>query len=225
MRYGKDYFGFIYLWMDYKRKRFYLGSHMGPVDSGYICSSSKMRKVYKRRPETFRRRIIYWHTTEDRQSLYDVETRWLSLIRDEELGKKYYNVVRVAKGFDPEYLKKHWADPEKRAKHIEGMKNSWPDVRREVHSAMLRKRWECPEYQAKLSVAQQNRTMSEEGLARKKQLASARQKGKKHDEATRQKMSDSAKARANTPEYKEAFKSRTEKLKRDEKGRLMKKGT
>ena len=29
MKYEKDYFGFVYLWYDRKRKWFCLGSHMG----------------------------------------------------------------------------------------------------------------------------------------------------------------------------------------------------
>ena len=56
-------YGFIYVWYDKKHKRYYVGSHWGHEDDGYICSSSWMRKAYRRRPSDFRRRIIARVTT------------------------------------------------------------------------------------------------------------------------------------------------------------------
>ena len=82
--------GFVYLWFDKKHKRFYIGSHLGREDDGYICSSSWMKSAYTRRPLDFKRRILKRGLL--RSDLLEEEYRWLSKIRDEELGKRYYNI-------------------------------------------------------------------------------------------------------------------------------------
>lgn len=80
-------YGFIYLWRDKKHNRYYIGSHWGTEDDGYICSSRQMRKAYKRRPSDFKRRTL--EIVEDRSVLYDVETKWLQLA--EKNKDKHYN--------------------------------------------------------------------------------------------------------------------------------------
>ena len=72
-------YGFVYIWYDKKNKRYYIGSHWGTEDDGYICSSRMMRQSYKRRPEDFKRRIIKRiYTT--RQDLLLEEERWLKMV-------------------------------------------------------------------------------------------------------------------------------------------------
>jgi hypothetical protein len=88
-------YGFVYVWYDCWRKMFYVGCHWGTEDDGYICSSDRMRKAYRRRPEDFKRRVVF-RTNESRQTLLDVEDSWLKLIKEHEIGKKYYN-LRVHK--------------------------------------------------------------------------------------------------------------------------------
>jgi hypothetical protein len=83
-------YGFVYLWFDKKRKMYYVGCHWGTENDGYICSSDRMRDAYRRRPDDFKRRII--EMINDKSLLYDVEYKWLSLISEEDLGKKYYNL-------------------------------------------------------------------------------------------------------------------------------------
>lgn len=34
-----NYTGFVYIWRDRKNKMFYIGSHMGKLDDGYIGSN------------------------------------------------------------------------------------------------------------------------------------------------------------------------------------------
>ncbi len=97
-------FGFVYLWYDRKHKRFYIGSHWGTFDDGYICSSSWMKQAYKHRPQDFKRRILKVIST-NRKDLLLEEQRWLSMIKPEELTSKnstnakrntrvrYYNIV------------------------------------------------------------------------------------------------------------------------------------
>jgi hypothetical protein len=69
---------------------YYVGCHWGTENDGYICSSDRMRDAYRRRPDDFKRRII--EMINDKSLLYDVEYKWLSLISEEDLGKKYYNL-------------------------------------------------------------------------------------------------------------------------------------
>lgn len=103
----QENYGFVYIWRDRKHKRYYIGSHWGTIDDGYICSSSWMLKAYKLRPEDFKRRIISYVYT-NRVDLLNEEKRWLDMIRDEELATKntttesrkkirYYNFTKVMK--------------------------------------------------------------------------------------------------------------------------------
>ncbi|MDR3503036.1 MAG: NUMOD3 domain-containing DNA-binding protein [Legionella sp.] len=50
-----------------------------------------MRNSYRRRPEDFKRRILTNNILDRKQTLI-IENRWLQLIKDEELGKRYYNL-------------------------------------------------------------------------------------------------------------------------------------
>lgn len=87
--------------MDVKKKKFYLGSHAGDVCDGYVASNRHFLSVYKKRPETCRRRILETVVFYSHAELLARETAWLSLIKEEELfGVKYYNQKRVAAGGD-----------------------------------------------------------------------------------------------------------------------------
>jgi len=88
-------YGFVYIWYNRKHKRWYVGSHWGTEDDGYICSSRWMRRAYRRRPTDFKRRIIAWVST-SRRDLLNEEQRWLEMIKPEELRIRYYNLMRRA---------------------------------------------------------------------------------------------------------------------------------
>lgn len=85
-------YGFVYLWFDRKHKRYYIGCRWGNINDSYICSSRWMMKSYKRRPQDFKRKILS-NNIQCRKLLLEIEYNWLKLIRDEELGKKYYNLT------------------------------------------------------------------------------------------------------------------------------------
>ena len=178
---------------------------MGSIDDGYICSSKRMRSAYKRRPDTFKRKIIYYHLDRDRVSLFVEEQRWLDMISDQELSKKYYNAKRAA-NLTPILNKvNHWDDPEKRQKHIEGMKKSFTPERRQAQSEMMLQRWQDPEFRAsQMPRLSKKPPMTDEG----KQRVIAAHKGSKRSEESRKKMSEAAKARCSTPEYRENFRQR-----------------
>lgn len=93
-----DYFGFVYIWMDKKRKMFYIGSHSGRFTDNYIGSSIWFRRAYKKRPTDFRRKILSVVKEKSKTILHEKETYWLQMIKISELGIKYYNFKRVASG-------------------------------------------------------------------------------------------------------------------------------
>jgi len=84
-------YGFVYVWRDRKHKRYYVGSHWGREDDGYVCSSSWMTQAYKRRPDDFKRRVIA-RISSTRADLLKEEERWLSMIKPEEIKRRYYNL-------------------------------------------------------------------------------------------------------------------------------------
>lgn len=98
-------YGFVYIWYDIKHKRYYIGSHWGSEDDGYICSSSWMKRSYMRRPKDFKRRII--SRVSERSILIKEEQKWLSFTKKQELGKRYYNLNNV--------VIKHWHTNEQRS--------------------------------------------------------------------------------------------------------------
>jgi hypothetical protein len=121
-------FGFVYIWFDRWRKKFYIGCHWGTEDDGYVCSSRLMRQAYRRRPDDFKRRIISRVYT-NRQDLLEKEFEWLSLIPDDQLGKRYYNMNKHHFGHwtatddhrkvttkISEAIKVKWSDPEFKAR-------------------------------------------------------------------------------------------------------------
>ena len=87
-------YGFVYIWFDRKYSRYYIGCHWGFEDDGYICSSPWMRQAYKHRPEDFKRKIL--NRVYERSELFKKEEKWLSLIKDEELRVRYYNLNKWA---------------------------------------------------------------------------------------------------------------------------------
>lgn len=84
--------GFVYIWRDKKHNRYYIGSHWGSEDDGYICSSQWMNRSIKRRPSDFRRRILSRIST-TRLDLLKEEQKWLEKIKPEEIKIRYYNLM------------------------------------------------------------------------------------------------------------------------------------
>jgi hypothetical protein len=88
--------GFVYIWHDKKRNKFCIGSHVGTLDDGYVTSTGHMKRAFKQRPHTFKRRILSTH--DNTFALREAEQRWLSMIKDSELGIRYYNLKKTASG-------------------------------------------------------------------------------------------------------------------------------
>jgi hypothetical protein len=83
-------YGFVYIWLDRKHKRYYIGSHWGTENDGYVCSSTWMNRAYKRRPNSFKRKIIRKFV--DRKQMLQEERRIINMIKPSEIGTKYYNL-------------------------------------------------------------------------------------------------------------------------------------
>ena len=125
--------GFIYLWYDKKHKKFYLGSHLGLSNDGYIGSNYHLKCAFKSRPETFKRRILELFDDISPKELIQKEQNWLNLIKPQELTNKYYNEKNVASGGNiVGYL-----SPEKRNQHAlkSGMasKKFWKNITEEEY--------------------------------------------------------------------------------------------
>jgi hypothetical protein len=115
--------GFIYRWHDRAKNRNYFGSHWGDPNDGYVCSSPRMLRVYKRRPGNFTREILAVVTT-SRADLFRREQYWLDRIHDSQFGKSVYNLR--------ERVDNHWhVDDQKRKtvgeKVSEGLKKRYLD--------------------------------------------------------------------------------------------------
>jgi hypothetical protein len=119
-----EQYGFVYLWYDKKHKRYYIGCRWGSENDGYICSSTWMKQGYKHRPGDFRRKILSKVYT-NRKDLLEEECRWLSMIKEDELGKRYYNLHNHHFG--------HWSSDlykkEKTIKKMIGNKNRLGDTK------------------------------------------------------------------------------------------------
>jgi len=84
-------YGFVYIWRDRKHNRYYIGSHWGTEDDGYVCSSAWLMQAYKKRPQDFKRKIIK-RIYSTRIDLLNEEFKWLSLIKEHEIKIRYYNL-------------------------------------------------------------------------------------------------------------------------------------
>lgn len=101
MIYKKDYFGFVYIWYDSKRKKYLIGSHHGPIDDTYITSTGGIyfKRAYKKRPETFKRRILEYNRVIDNfRYTQQLEQKWLDIRPNISLNEKYYNQKQWASG-------------------------------------------------------------------------------------------------------------------------------
>lgn len=160
-----DRYGFVYIWYDKKRKMYYIGSHWGREDDGYICSSPRMRKAYKRRPDDFKRRILSKIMT-DRNDLLDQEQKWFDMVK---LREKYYNLNFLTK-------RAWWCDPDQKltvgqkiSKKLKGVPLSKERIAARIGRKIteetrekFRNRITTEETKLKLSIAGMGRKFSQE---------------------------------------------------------------
>lgn len=159
--------GFIYIWYDQKRKMFYIGCHWGHENDGYICSSKRMRSAYDRRPSSFKRRIIQRNIP--RENLLKEEFKWLSLIQDHELGKRYYNLSKKHFG--------HWANDS----------DSNTSMSRKLSIALIEK-YKDPTYRQTMREKVWNKTKGRKQTPEEKKKRAEKLRGQRRSDKTREKM-------------------------------------
>jgi hypothetical protein len=71
---------------------------MGTLNDGYIGSSIRLKRAYKKRPFDFKRKILWYCLENDKSKLLEKEQHYLQMIKPTELGKRYYNLKNVASG-------------------------------------------------------------------------------------------------------------------------------
>lgn len=81
---------FVYIWLDKTRKMFYIGSHSGELEDGYLSSSRWLSGEIRYRPLDFKRRVI--KVCVSREEAIQLEYDLISKILDGEFGTKYYNI-------------------------------------------------------------------------------------------------------------------------------------
>lgn len=123
----QKYDSFVYIWYNKVKKMFYIGKHLGSVNDGYICSSKMMLRDYRKNPDHFKRRILEYFVDPTGSLSLDKECQWLSLIPDEQLGKKYYNLKNKnfgnTRGCKKSYVWNQGMTKEQQKEYLEMRKN------------------------------------------------------------------------------------------------------
>ena len=78
---------FVYCWRNKTNGMQYIGKHKGPIDDGYISSSSVFTPLYKANPENFERTIIAFGENLDMIRLESSILHWLQA----DINSLYYN--------------------------------------------------------------------------------------------------------------------------------------
>tara|TARA_R110000803_G_C11845025_1_gene305095 strand:- start:73 stop:675 length:603 start_codon:yes stop_codon:yes gene_type:complete len=84
--------GFVYKWNDFYNGKYYIGSHLGDVNDGYVGSGSYFKKAYNKRKDFFSREILY--VGKDYIELEEFFLKELDAMND----KNSYNLTNNARG-------------------------------------------------------------------------------------------------------------------------------
>lgn len=189
-------YGFVYIWFDRKHKRFYIGSHWGIEDDGYVCSSNWMRDAHRRRPCDFKRRIIARVFTNRRDLLLE-EHRWLSMTKPQELGSRYYNhttnvTIPSVSGFVSTSTKKKIRDAQVGEKNHMWGKTHTPEARAKISNTHKGRRLP-PEQTAKTVASRKangsySRDVSHMNTPEHVAARAAKLRGQKRSQEAREKM-------------------------------------
>lgn len=166
-------YGFVYLWFDSQHHRFYIGSHWGIENDGYICSSPSMRIARKRNQQAFKRRILKRIYT-NRKDLLIEEQRWLDMVKPWEFGYRYYNINAKANDYA------WWMNDETKKIIIDKIKNA-PGRSEKISKANKGRR---PNFHGNNTSFQKGMTAWNKG----KQLPPSWNKGKSWSNETKEKM-------------------------------------
>lgn len=85
-----EYFGYVYMWCDIERNKYYIGSHKGSVYDSYISGSRWVNNIVRKRSHTMKMRVLEYYFGKDREELYKLEEKWLKFYGVSK-NKNYYN--------------------------------------------------------------------------------------------------------------------------------------
>jgi hypothetical protein len=91
------YYGYVYMWSDLERNKFYIGSHKGSIYDKYKSGSKWLNDAIKKRPDTVKFRVLEYYYGTDRNELYKLEDKYL-IFFNVELNDNFYNFKNQAKG-------------------------------------------------------------------------------------------------------------------------------
>lgn len=92
------YNSFVYVWINTRNNKKYIGSHFGSMNDGYIGSGKYFKRAYKKEPEYFLRLILERCWCNDTNELrQNYEQKWLDTI-DFNSGE-FYNINNNVDGF------------------------------------------------------------------------------------------------------------------------------
>lgn len=89
-----EYEAFVYKWTDSSNGKMYIGSHKGSIKDGYVGSGKIFKRAYKKRPECFKREVLY---TGSYESVIELE-EFILIELDAASSKEYYNLKNAAIG-------------------------------------------------------------------------------------------------------------------------------
>jgi hypothetical protein len=148
-----------------------------------------MRKAYKRRPQDFKRKILS-RVTSSKQNLLDEEYRYLSMMDQSELGKKYYNLTNHKNG--------HWMTVDEKAKTLKekiSIKTKEAMYRPEVRERYLEslktrdnRAWN-PEVRAKMSASNKGKNTGKDN-SKAVRISAELRRGTNLSEEHKQKIKD-----------------------------------
>lgn len=94
---NEHYNSFIYQWFDRKLNKFYIGSHYGHINDGYLFGGIDIKKEYKERPDDFEREILSYHLVSEYSEIRKIEKEYL-IKYDVENNDIFYNRTNESYG-------------------------------------------------------------------------------------------------------------------------------
>jgi hypothetical protein len=107
--------GFVYCWINSSNSKYYIGSHKGNTNDGYVGSGKIFKRAYKKRPDVFEREILY--TGEYYREVEDLILK----IFDVENDDKSYNLKAIGTGGCSKGIKRSEETKDKMSKAKIGM--------------------------------------------------------------------------------------------------------
>lgn len=98
MKYKKDYYGYVYEWINSTNNIKYIGSHYGAVDDYYKGSGKDFMVAYKNNPQHFTMRVLEYVSENNKKLVLETEKKWLDTVVNIKDDPTYYNLNNDAAG-------------------------------------------------------------------------------------------------------------------------------